>query len=513
MLNEKDIQQLNEKGITKEGFLRQIDHFKKGFPPLDLDRPATVGDGILRVQDRKVKWLADHFSKEAGGYRITKFIPASGAATRMFRDVFVWRDLIAAGVEVESLLSSKPEARMFFERISDFAFWDDLALALDKDDLVAEHLLEQRNYLPVLDYLLFDYGLDYASLPKALIAFHMCDRSYRTPLEEHMVEGADYACDIQKKVRLHFTLSPEHIQPFRERLKKVQPWFEENFGVNFEIAHSVQKPSTDTIAVGKDNLPFREKDGSLVFRPGGHGALIDNLNEHEDDLIFIKNIDNVVPDRLKPETLLYKKVLGGLMLELQKEAFAWLHRIDKGRLSELEYTQAVDFAVNSLNIHRSFLPEDPEEGQKVLHDKLNRPLRVCGMVKNEGEPGGGPFWVKDPEDGSLSLQIVEMSQINRKDPQQEAAVERATHFNPVDLVCAVKDYKGQAFDLKEFIDPETGFISYKSKDGRDLKALERPGLWNGAMARWNTVFVEVPLGTFNPVKTINDLLRDGHQGE
>ncbi len=513
MLNDKDIQQLREKGITREGFLRQIDHFKKGFPPLVLDRPATIGDGILRVQDQKVKWLADYFSKEAGSYRINKFVPASGAATRMFRDVFVWRDLIAAGVEVESLLSSRKEARLFFERIRDFAFWDDLVLALDKDDLVAEHLLEEKNYLPLLDYLLFDYGLDYASLPKALIAFHKYGKDYRTPLEEHMMEGADYARDNQDKVRLHFTLSPEHIRPFRERLKKTQPLFEKKSGLSFEISHSVQKPSTDTIAVGKDNLPFRDKDGSLVFRPGGHGALIDNLNELEDDLIFIKNIDNVVPDWLKPDTLLYKKVLGGLMLELQKEAFAWLDRIDNGRLSEMEYAQAVDFAVNSLNVDRSLLPEDPGEGQKVLHERLNCPLRVCGMVKNEGEPGGGPFWVKDPADGSLSLQIVEMSQINRKDPHQEAEVKKATHFNPVDLVCSVRNYKGEPFDLKEYIDHETGFISYKSKDGRDLKALERPGLWNGAMARWNTVFVEVPLKTFYPVKTINDLLRDGHQGE
>jgi len=511
MLNQRDIKQLEEKGITKEAFLRQIDHFKNGFPPLQLSRPATAGDGIRCLEPEGIKELAALYDDTSHQYRVVKFVPASGAATRMFKDVFAWRDLLIAGVEVDGLLGSNPEAALFFEHMRSFAFWDDLLLAMDKDDLDAEHLLENRNYLPLLDYLLFDAGLDYASLPKALIAFHVYDRLVRTAMEEHLVEGAHYAADPSGKVRLHFTLSPEHIQGFREKLRAVQKDYESAFRVSFDIVYSVQKPSTDTIAVGSDNLPFREKDGQLLFRPGGHGSLIENLNDLDDDIVFVKNIDNVVPDRLKETTVLYKKAIGGMLINLLEERNMWLHRIDKGPLGKDAYLQALDFASNALNIDRGIFPADPGEGSQILHAKLNRPLRVCGMVKNQGEPGGGPFWVKDPRNGSTSLQIVEMSQIDMDKADQAALVKQATHFNPVDLVCSFRDYHGNAFDLKKFVDPETGFISKKSKNGEELKALERPGLWNGAMADWNTVFVEVPLITFNPVKTINDLLRPEHQ--
>jgi len=511
MLNQRDIKQLEEKGISREEFLRQIDHFREGFPPLELDRPATAGDGIRKIEEQDIHDLAKSYDAAHGGFRVLKFVPASGAATRMFRDVFVWRDLLVAGVETESLLEAKPDAARFFERMHDFAWWDDLKVAMDKDDLDADHMLESKNYLPLLDYLLFDAGLDYVALPKALIVFHSYGRHIRTAMEEHLAEGAAYASDAHNKVPLHFTLSPEHISAFRAKVEKVQKSYEHSFGVTFDISHSKQKPSTDTIAVGMDNLPFREKDGSLLFRPGGHGALIENLNDLDHDIIFIKNIDNVVPDRLKQSTILYKKALGGVLLELKKELNAWMDRLDKGSLSKDEYLQAVDFAANALNIDRKVFSDDPREGSRVLRSKLNRPLRVCGMVKNEGEPGGGPFWVKDSLDGSSSLQIVELSQIDMDNPGQAALVKQATHFNPVDLVCTFKDHQGNQFDLRAFIDKDTGFVSHKSKDGRELKALERPGLWNGAMARWNTVFVEVPLVTFNPVKTINDLLRDEHQ--
>ncbi len=511
MLNERDHKQLKEKGISSETLLEQIEWFKQGFPPLRLDRPATAGDGIRQLEPGQLKKMASFYDDQSSQLRVEKFVPASGAASRMFKELFQWRELLMAGVETEALLSSSGSAREFFERLHEFAFWDELVLAMDKDDLDARHLLDNRNYLPLLDYLLFESGLEYAFLPKALIAFHRYSRELRTAMEEHLVEGAYYACDQKGNVLIHFTLSPEHIGRFRARLESVQEQYQKRFMVQFTIRHSVQKPSTDTIAVGPDNLPFREKDGSLLFRPGGHGALIENLNELEGDLIFIKNIDNVVPDRLKEQTILYKKVLGGLLLGLQQEVYRWLQRLDQGALPVEDYVRAVDFAVEELCIDSTVFPADPQPGSQVLRSRLDRPLRVCGMVKNQGEPGGGPFWVRDPETGASSLQIVELSQIDMDNALQSGLVEKATHFNPVDIVCSIRNYRGEVFDLNQFIDPQTGFISHKSKDGQELKALERPGLWNGAMAGWNTVFVEVPLITFNPVKTINDLLREEHR--
>ncbi len=511
MLNQNDIKQLEEKGISREAFLGQIEAFKKGFPSLDLDRPARAGDGIRVIEADAAEEMAAQYDEAIRGLKLTKFVPASGAATRMFKDVFAWRELLLAGVETDALLDSHPEAAKFFRHMATFAFWDDLALAMDKDELNAEHLLEEGNYLPLLNYLLFDPGLDYASLPKALIAFHRYNANSRLAFEEHLVEGAEYGRDEHGAVSLHFTLSPEHVRTFEQHLERVGGHYEQKYGVRLKVSHSVQKAVTDTIAVNTDNLPFREKDGSLLFRPGGHGALIENLNDLDADIVFIKNIDNIVPDRLKPETIRYKKVLASILLGLKKESDAWLRRMDQGPLTADEYLRAMDFACNGLNIDRRLFPDDHFSGQEVLRQKLNRPLRVCGMVKNEGEPGGGPFWVRNPVDGSRSLQIVEMSQIDTSNPAQAAIVKEATHFNPVDLVCSTRNYRGEHFDLREFVDESTGFISHKSKDGVEIKALERPGLWNGAMAFWNTVFMEVPLITFNPVKTINDLLRKEHQ--
>ncbi len=511
MLNEHDISQIEKKGISREAFLQQINHFKKGFPPLKLDRPATADDGIITLNDDEVNALAGFYDDAGNDYRMLKFVPSSGAATRMFKDVFAWRDLLKAGVEPDELLAGQPEATTFFGRMRENAFWEDLKLIMDKEDLDADHLLDNKNYLPLIDFLLFDQGLDYADLPKALIAFHKYDGHVRTAMEEHLVEGAFHVSDKDGHVRIHFTLSPEHTGRFEEKLKEHRAVYENRFSVKYKVNWSLQKPATDTIAVGLDNLPFRERDGSLLFRPGGHGALIQNLQDLQDeDMIFIKNIDNVVPDRLKPDTIIYKKVLGALLIKLQQQVFEHLRRLEHGPLSMSEYRSMLDFCTRELNIDKLAFPSTPEEGTPVLRNMLNRPLRVCGMVKNEGEPGGGPFWVRD-EFGKNSLQIVEMSQINMHDPHQAAIVKNATHFNPVDLVCSIKDHEGNVFNLDEFIDPNTGFISHKSKDGRELKALERPGLWNGAMANWNTVFVEVPLITFNPVKTINDLLRQEHQ--
>ncbi|MCD4720334.1 MAG: DUF4301 family protein, partial [Desulfobacula sp.] len=353
--------------------------------------------------------------------------------------------------------------------------------------------------------------LDYGKLPKGLLKFHRYEHSNRVALEEHLVEAAMYGVSKNKKAYVHFTVSPEHLEKFKTQVDQVKDEYEKLFDITFEISYSVQKSSTDMIAVDMNNEPFREKDGSLLFRPGGHGALIENLNDLEADLIFIKNIDNVVPDRLKEITTTYKKVIGGLLLKLQSKTFEFLKELEKSESTNLiEKIEA--FAQSDLNIKipNGFNELGPDEKKSFLFRHLNRPIRICGMVKNEGEPGGGPFWVKNSK-GEVSLQVVESSQVNASDEEQMKILQSSTHFNPVDLVCGTRNYKGESFDLHEFIDPETGFISIKSKDGKNLKAQELPGLWNGAMADWITIFVEVPIITFNPVKTVNDLLRPQHQ--
>ena len=511
MITERDHLQLKEKGISPGQLQVQLDYFRKGFPPVILHRPASPGDGILQLGEKLVQELVDFFLQNAPSRKIVKFVPASGAATRMFKDLFSWRDQLKSGVLPEELMESDPSAKQFFSDIKSFAFWDELALAMHRDCVDADHMLDQEHFLTILDYLLFEYGLDYASLPKGLLMFHQYGKEARTPLEEHLVEGAEYARGQNNDVPVHFTVSPEHQKKFEKIVAEKAPVYEARFGVKFHVSFSVQKPSTDTVAVDLSNAPFRESDGSLLFRPAGHGALIENLNDLEADVVFIKNIDNVVPDRLKEETFLFKKVLGGLLIKTQNEVFALLEELEKETLNAETIKNAVDFAENHLNLEPGSIKGSNDECRRQLITFLNRPIRVCGMVKNVGEPGGGPFWVTEPQWGKSSLQIVESSQINLQDEEQAAIFKGSTHFNPVDLVCSLKNYKGQKFNLPDFVDPETGFISKKSKDGKALKALELPGLWNGAMADWITLFVEVPLITFNPVKTANDLLRQEHR--
>lgn len=509
MFTEKDFTQLQEKGISPEQVQRQIGHFEKGFPYIKLAAPATVSDGIVQIE-KELSDLVAHYEQASGSLGILKFVPASGAATRMFKDLFSWRDKLVNGVTAQKLMDEDSQARQFLSQLPTFAFWEDLERVLADNGLQAMELWENHDFLPLLIALLEDEGLGYAMLPKGLLKFHRYDSFVRTPLEEHLVEGAHYARDQQGTVKLHFTVSSEHRGRFINHVGDVLKAYEEKFGVRFEVKFSVQKPSTDTLAVDMSNQPFREPDGRLLFRPAGHGALIQNLNDINEDVVFIKNIDNVVPDALKSQTYLYKKALGGLLIKLQQKIHKALHDLDKGALNQDDYAALRTFAIEQLCIDGANIPETAEQGREVIHSLLNRPVRLCGMVKNQGEPGGGPFWVENPGDGSRSLQIVESSQVNHDDVQQKKIFEQSTHFNPVDLVCGLKNYKGEAFDLAQYVDPATGFISRKSKDGKDLKAQELPGLWNGAMADWITIFVEVPLITFNPVKTILDLLRDEH---
>ncbi|HRY98682.1 MAG TPA: DUF4301 family protein [Bacteroidales bacterium] len=515
MLTKEDLHLLRKKGITEEKINAQLEQFRHGFPYMRLDRPATPGDGIIRLESKRAQDLARFYDEHKGRYQLVKFVPASGAASRMFKHLHAFlSDHTDQSAMEDALQRDKgPQSvQAVLRNLSLFAFFDDLKEALKRDGKEVRQLLDKQDYRSLLEYLMDEKGLNYASLPKALLKFHRYDGYNRTAMEEHMVEGNYYVRQEDGSVPLHFTISPEHEEAFRKRLEKVTPLFEQRFSVKYDISFSNQKPSTDTIAVDMDNQPLRDADGQLVFRPGGHGALLENLNDLGADIVFIKNIDNVVPDRLKQETYLYKKVLGGYLIRLRRQVSDYLRILEQGMAGEELCQEIMGFATQELNIR---FPDDfhflsEKDKANLLFRALHRPIRVCGMVRNEGEPGGGPFWVRDHE-GGVSLQIVESSQIDHSDPQQHELMGRATHFNPVDLACSTTDYKGEHFDLDEFTDPETGFISTKSVGGKQVKALELPGLWNGAMAKWITAFIEVPIITFNPVKTINDLLRKEHQ--
>jgi hypothetical protein len=515
MFTDSDLKQIENKGITIDVVNKQLENFKKGFPYINLHAPATAGNGILTFSEEEAAKRESFYNDNFGDYHVLKFVPASGAASRMFKHLHEFRQKYngtpedIAAYEADKSFNS---VWNFFTNIKKFAFYQQLKSVMAADGLDIDALISKKDFNPVLDYFLTDKGLGYSLLPKGLLLFHNYDDEPRMALEEHLVEAARYAANADGVATVHFTVSPEHQKKFEEAVNNRKGKYEKRYNVSIEVSYSQQKPSTDTIAVDMNNEPFRNDDGTILFRPGGHGALIENLNDLKGEIVFVKNIDNVVSDRLREPTVLYKKVIGGVLLDLQDRTFAFLEALEEGNLTDDEIEEIKTFANRKLNI---FIPDayhgfDKMEKIDFLFNKLNRPVRVCGMVKNEGEPGGGPFWVKDEND-ELSLQIVESSQIDFSKPDQKEIVSNATHFNPVDLVCGVRDYKGDLFDLREYVDPKTGFISQKSKDGRDLKAQELPGLWNGAMADWITVFVETPLITFNPVKTINDLLREQHQ--
>lgn len=433
-----------------------------------------------------------------------KFVPASGAASRMFREWF--RCLDNGG------FTAQAEADAFSRDLERYAFFRDLEKALAEKGQELKGLLDTQA-AAIMRFLLTEEGLNYGLLPKALLKFHAYPEGTRTAIEEHLVEAALYARDLENVARIHFTVSCEHESAVRTLLSRVIPAYESRLDTIFEIGLSTQDPETDTIAVDPEYRPLRTEEGALIFRPGGHGALLANLNTLDADIIFLKNIDNVVPDRLKPETLLWKRFLAGYLIRLQGEIFSCLRRIEQENGTEDDLESIADFCERHLNtaLPTQFRDFPISEKRSFLVRKLNRPLRICGMVKNEGEPGGGPFWVDDPDGrGGASVQIIEESQIDLNDPKQRTVWLSATHFNPVDLVCGVRDFHGRKFDLPAFVDPATAAIARKSEKGRELLALERPGLWNGSMAFWTTVFIEVPLATFNPVKTVSDLLRPQH---
>lgn len=506
MLTHEDKELLAKKGISEQQIAEQLACFEKGFPYLKLAGAASVENrGIMIADaDEQKKYLAAWDAYKDTDKKVVKFVPASGAASRMFKNLF---EFLGADYSVPTTDFEKK----FFDHIHSFAFYNDLnAACLDNTGKNIDALVAEHNYKAVVSNLLEGAGLNYGALPKGLLKFHRYANGVRTPLEEHLVEGALYAAGKTGQVNVHFTVSTEHKALFSQLVEEKVAEYAKKYGVSFNVSFSEQKPSTDTLAADMENKPFRD-NGKLVFRPGGHGALIENLNDLDADIVFIKNIDNVVPDRLKGDTVTYKKLLAGVLVTLQQQAFEYLKLLDSGSYRHDELENIIRFVQQQLHCRRADL-KDLEDADLVIYlrKKLNRPMRVCGMVKNVGEPGGGPFLAYNP-DGTVSLQILESSQIDMKDPEKKAMFEKGTHFNPVDLVCAVRDYQGKKFNLLDYVDKATGFISYKSKNGKDLKALELPGLWNGSMSDWNTVFVEVPLSTFNPVKTVNDLLREQHQ--
>lgn len=513
MFKERDAKQLKEKGIDIRIAEQQIGFLRKGFPFMKLAKAATIPQGIKKLTEKQIKEYIARY-EDAGDLVRVKFVPASGAATRMFKALFEFDELFRQSNYDPKILSKEAykHVKECFDRIKDFAFYPDLEESVGKSGTTVLKAVNGKDYHIVLSSLLGKDGMNYGSLPKGLLVFHRYEKHSRTAVEEHLVEGAGYAANRGALVRIHLTVSPEHKTSFETLLKKVQKHYEELHQVNYNIGYSIQKPSTDTLAIDDKNEPFRESDGSLHFRPGGHGALLENLNDIDGDLIFIKNIDNVTHDRNKGDTLLYKKALGGLLIHYQEQIFKYLRMLEKPSEVPAELlNEIISFLSEELGTTLNpKIKNQPSQAVEFLFNKLNRPIRVCGMVKNVGEPGGGPFWTNDA-DGSKSLQIVESSQVNQHDPEQAAILNSATHFNPVDLVCGVKDYKGKKFNLMNYRDPNTGFISKKFRNGKPLKALELPGLWNGSMAHWNTVFVEVPISTFTPVKTVHDLLRPEHQ--
>ena len=505
MLSQQDLNQLAAKGISEEKLNSQLEEFKTGFPFLKLEAAASVGKGIIAPTEADVKQYEEAWEQyKAQGHSIVKFVPASGAASRMFKDMFAFAD---ADYDVPTTDFEKK----YFDNIEKFAFYDALDDACRKNlGAGVKELITNGRYKDVARNMLNADGLNYGQLPKGMLLFHKYSEGPRTPMEEHLVEGALYAAS-DGKAAVHFTVSHDHLPMFKQRVAEKLDFYASKYGISYDITFSEQKPSTDTVAANPDNTPFRNSDGSLLFRPGGHGALIENLNEISADVIFIKNIDNVVPDRLKADTVSYKQVIAGILVTLQKKAFDYLETLESGTYNHEKLEEIIRFVQHNLCCRKADIKE-LEDADLVIYlkKKLNRPMRVCGVVKNVGEPGGGPFLTYN-QDGTVSLQILESSQIDKNNAEYMEMFTKGTHFNPVDLVCAVKDYKGNAFNLPDFVDRTTGFISSKSKNGKELKALELPGLWNGAMSDWNTVFVEVPLSTFNPVKTVNDLLRDQHQ--
>ncbi len=503
MFTKEDIAQIEQRGSAVQTVEQQVERFKQGFPWMKIVAPATPERGIQVLDEAAVEAAAKYYD----GAKISgkcKFVPASGAASRMFKDLFSGLDALKAGKE---LADDAPAAR-FVDQIASFAFYT--------PELFGTESCKCPEYRKdVLAKTLTDEGLGYGAKPKGVLKFHKyTDGEIRTAFAEHLVEAQNYMRNEDGTANLVVTISPEHQHLFEDAYAEVKEAYEAKYGVKYNITFTFQDKATDTVAVDVENKPFRTETDSLLFRPAGHGALIYNLNKIEEEVVSIKNIDNVANERLLPETATWKKVLLGKALELRDRIYGYLNALDACAEPCSDECRALCDEIEAF-LDKTLcvtLPaaSDCKARVAALRAKLDRPIRVAGMVKNQGEPGGGPFIITE-KDGSTSLQVLESVQINMSDDHARNALASATHFNPVDIVCCLHNYKGESFDLLKYVDEDAGFISSKSYQGRELKALELPGLWNGAMSNWNTLFVEVPLATFNPVKVVLDLLRPAHQ--
>lgn len=512
---EKDIKQIEDKGLTLIDVNRQITQFKDGISYTNIYGAATLDHGIIKLNEDLIDRSVSFFESKKNETSLLKFVPASGAATRMFKFLFKFiKDYNPKKESINSYINKNKakDLSLFVIGIEKFPFYKTVSDTLASKGIDFERLNVDEKIWHFAHCMLDEDQLDFGNFPKGLLPFHEYkNNTISTAFEEHLFETALYTSS-DKPANIHFTISERFKGKFVDEFRRIEEKIEKLTGCTFNISFSYQHESTDTIAVTPKNEPFRNEDNSLLFRPSGHGALLKNLNALDADLIFIKNIDNIVVKKYKDEIAKYKRVLAGMLLELQEKAFQYLRALENNKIGEQNLVEIAEFLTRSLNVEICHEFEKYSDKYKIeyLREKLNRPIRVCGMVKNEGEPGGGPFWVKT-ESGKISLQIVESAQINTKDKRQKEILRKATHFNPVDIICGVKNYKGEKFDLQEYVDEKAAFITMKTKVGKDLKALELPGLWNGTMAFWNTVFVEVPIITFNPVKTVNDLLKPPHQ--
>jgi len=500
LFSPQDLRRIAEQGISPAEARAQLERLARGPHYANLERPCRAGDGIRRLSPEELARLGARWETEAAKGRGMKFVPASGAGSRMFQSF----SKILHGED-------DPAAKAAMHELRRFPFYEALRDAMAATGLSLDNCLNDQDYQAVASFLLTEKGLNYASLPKALVLFHHYPEGSRTPLEEHLVEAAAYLKDSQGRCRLHFTVSEEHLPIVKAFFQKIQTHYQTG-GTRYEVDFSIQKKSTDTLAADRQNLPFRDRNGELVFRPAGHGALLQNLEASGGDIVFLKNIDNVSPEGGSFEAVAYKKAMAGYLLEIQETCFAYLRRLEHGALTAAEAAEIEAFVSSTLS---ATLPPDwPERDAAArehwMFERLHRPLRVAAMVPNQGEPGGAPFWVEEPGIG-FSIQVIESAQVDRRDPEQERLFRSSSHFNPVDLVCGIRDYRGRPFALADFVDAEAGFLSEKSYEGRPLRALELPGLWNGGMARWNTVFVETPAKTFTPVKKAEDLLRPDHR--
>ena len=508
-----DFVQIYNHGIPMQNIQKQLSIFKDGIAKTILDRPATINDGILKLSSEDFQKNALFFDTNKSNLILEKFVPASGAATRMFK--FLNEFLTEFDINNESVNAyinrkKDTELSLFIIGMDKFPFFKELDSKLRSEHKDFESLDNSyKNYYFIKLLLQSDY-FDFANKPKGVLPFHKYADHIATPIEEHLNECALYAT-VNGNSNLHFTVSKIHQKQFEAIVNSTKDKIEKQSNTKISVGYSYQNQATDTITVDSKNNPFRDKNNELVFRPGGHGALIENLNNQDADIIFIKNIDNIIQNNVETVTLC-KKALAGILIRLQQQVFTYLKAIDANQIHENDIAEIITFLKEELHIEMSkgFQKFTLENKILKIKTKLDRPIRVCGMVKNEGEPGGGPFWVRDTK-GKLSLQIVETSQVDLSNPKQEKILAKSTHFNPVDLVCGIKNYNKTKFDLTRFIDHEAGFIVTRNTSGKVMKSYELPGLWNGAMAKWLTVFVEVPLITFNPVKTVNDLLKPAHQ--